>query len=142
VADIYARIATLKFDCEVEDTAHATMEFASGALGHVEVAWTATGYHEGFWINGTEGSLECDSRNGTTVLIHRFRSDRAPLGNSSDVARYELNTHSPHTNHVMNFLAAIEGRRDVVCTGQDGLEAVRLVLAAYESAERGGPVAL
>ena len=39
----------------------------------------------------------------------------------TDVARYELRGAAPHTQHVANFLAAIAGDRDVVCTGADGM---------------------
>ncbi len=138
--DVHARIATLKFDVEVEDTAVATLGFASGAIGTIEVAWTATGFQEGFWIHGTEGSLECDSRNGSNVLVHRFRTPGSPFGSATDVARYELNGLPAHSLHVANFLAAVDGTRDVICTGRDGWEAVRLVLGAYESAASGRPV--
>lgn len=139
VRDVQARTATLKFDIEVEDTAMASLGFVSGAMGTIETAWTSTGYQEGFWIQGTEGSLECDSRTGSNVLIHRFRSPGAPFGPATDVARFELNGLPAHSLHVANFLAAIDGTRDVVCTGQDGLEAVRLVLGAYESVGTGRP---
>jgi hypothetical protein len=30
----------------------------------------------------------------------------------------------------------------VICTGQDGLESVRLVLTSYESAKKGKPIAI
>jgi predicted dehydrogenase len=140
VANVFARIARLQFDIEVEDTAHASLQFASGALATIETAWTATGYHEGFWIFGTKGSLECDSRTGANTLIHRYRSAGSATGNTTDVVTHSLNAPPAHTLHVANFLAAIDGSRDVICTGHDGLEAVRLVLASYESAESGRPV--
>ncbi len=142
VADVFARTGTLKYDIEVEDTAISVLGYTSGALGHVEVAWTATGWHEGFWIHGTEGSIEVDSRVGENVLIHRFRS--SPRGDwvATDTARYELQGLDAHSQHIVNFLAAIDGTRDVVCTGADGLEAVRLVLASYDSAASGAPVVL
>ncbi|MFD1733156.1 Gfo/Idh/MocA family oxidoreductase [Deinococcus malanensis] len=41
---------------------------------------------------------------------------------------------------VMAFLEAIRGDREVVCTGEDGLEAVRLIQASYTSARLGQPV--
>ena len=142
VDSVFARIARLQYDIEVEDTAHASLAFASGALATIETAWTSTGYHEGFWIFGTQGSLECDSRTGANTLIHRFRSPGSPRGGVTDVATYALNAPPAHTTHVANFLSAINGERNVICTGVDGVEAVRLVLAAYESSETGSPVSL
>ena len=137
VRDVFARTATLKYDIEVEDTATASLSFTSGAIGQVEVAWTATGWQEAFWVFGTDGSLECDNRVGANVLTHRYRHSGATTWGDTDVARYELRGLPSHTQHVANFLAAIAGEREVVCTGVDGLEAVRLVLASYDSAERG-----
>jgi predicted dehydrogenase len=42
----------------------------------------------------------------------------------------------------MAFLAAVRGEGPVVCTGEDGREAVRLILSAYSSAASGLPVAM
>jgi predicted dehydrogenase len=140
--DVFARTATLKFDVEVEDTAIASLGFVSGAIGQIEVAWTATGWQEAFWVFGSQGSLEFDNRAASPTLVHRFRSAGSTSWHRTDVVEHPSNGPGAHAQHVANFLAAIEGERDVVCTGADGLEAVRLVLAAYESAERGVPVRL
>ncbi len=142
VADVYSRIATRKFDVEVEDTAVSSLGFVSGAIGQVEVAWTGTGWQEAFWVFGTEGSLECDNRVGPNVLTHRYRSSAGVTWADTDVARYDLQSLESHTQHVINFLSAIGGTGPVVCTGEDGLEAVRLVLASYESAGLNRPVAI
>ena len=142
VRDIYARVATRKFDVEVEDTAIASLGFASGAMGQVEVSWTGTGWQEAFWVFGTEGSLECDNRVGSNVLTHRYRGSGGTTWADTDIARYDLQGVESHTQHVANFLEAIDGERPVVCTGADGLEAVRLVLASYESAAGGTVVTL
>jgi predicted dehydrogenase len=142
VRDVFARVATRKFAVEVEDTAISSLGFVSGAMGQVEVAWTGTGWQEAFWVFGTEGSLECDNRVGANVLTHRFRDSPGTSWADTDVARYELLPAASHSVHVANFLGAIAGERDVVCTGVDGREAVRLVLASYESAERAMPVTI
>jgi predicted dehydrogenase len=143
VRDVFSRVATRKFDIEVEDTAMSSLGFTSGAMGQVEVAWTATGWHEAFWMFGTEGSLECDNRVGMNVITHRFRG---PGGGSTwadtDIARYDLQAPPSHSQHIANFLTAIDGSGPVVCTGADGREAVRLVLASYESASSGQLVTL
>ena len=50
---------------------------------------------------------------------------------------------SPHLSvGQVEGTAKFRGERDVVCTGEDGLEAVRLVLAGYESARQNAPVSL
>ncbi len=142
VRDVFARIATIKFDIEVEDTAVSSLGFASGAMGSVEVAWTGTGWQEAFWVYGTEGSLECDNRVGANVVTYRSRGSAGTTWADTDVTRFDLQGLPSHSQHVANFLAAIEGTGPIVCTGADGREAVRLVLASYESAETGRLVAL
>ena len=47
---------------------------------------------------------------------------------------------SDHSLAVASFLAAVQGAGPVVCTGEDGREAVRLALASYDSATLGQPV--
>jgi predicted dehydrogenase len=140
VEEVYARIATLKFEVEVEDTAAATLHYASGAIGVLEAAWTATGFQEAFWVYGTEGSVECDNLVSASTLTHRFRIPNGPSTSQTSVTSYSLAAPPAHTQHVANFLAAIEGKRQPICSGQDGIEAVRLVLACYESAATGSPV--
>lgn len=144
VKEIYTRMATLKFEVEVEDTAVATLVFEDGILGSVENAWTATGWEEAFAIYGTKGSLEYSNRWEHPVLRHRFRESAGTTWGDTDTAVYDFASREPgqsnHARHIANFVAAIEGKREVICTGKDGFKAVRLVLAAYESAKSNRPV--
>ncbi len=140
VREVYANIATLGFDVEVEDTSVATLTFASGTIGSVENAWTATGWEQAFWIYGTEGALEYSNR--TNVLTHRFRESPGTTFGEPDISHTTFGGRDAHTACEIDFLAAIRGEREVVCTGEDGLEAVRLVLACYESAKQNAPVPL
>lgn len=140
VDEVYARSATRKYAVELEDTAHVSLRFASGAIGTVEVAWTATGWEEGFWVYGTQGALEYTNRSGTPLLRHAYRASPGTTWGDTDVSEYRFAGDAPHTRNVRAFLAAVRGERAVLCSGDDGLEAVRLILASYESAERNQPV--
>ncbi len=142
VEEVYARTATRKFAVELEDTAHVSLRFVTGAIGTVEVAWTATGWEEGFWVYGTQGALEYTNRSGTPVLRHAFRASPGTTWGDTDVSEHRFAGDAPHARHVRAFLAAVAGERAALCSGEDGLEAVRLILAAYESAERNAPVSL
>jgi predicted dehydrogenase len=142
VAEVFARVAHRKFPVEVEDTAHVSLGFASGAIGTVEVAWTATGWDEGWSIYGSEGALEYGNRTGVPILRHYHRSSPGTPWGETDVAEHRFAGAIPHVRHVMRFVAAVRGLEEVACTGQDGREAVRLVLASYASAEAGRAVAV
>ena len=140
VAEVYCRIANRKFQVEVEDTAQVSLRFTSGALGSIEVAWTATGWEEGFWVYGTEGSLEYTNRDGSPELRHRLRTSPHTTWGETDLVRYSFQGAKPHHRHVQSFLEAVRGERQVTCSGGDGMEAVRLILAMYRSAERNSPI--
>ena len=142
VREVYARMATLKYPVEVEDTAHVSMVYGDGSLGLIEAAWTATGWEEGFWVYGTEGALECTNRYGPQNLRHAYRASPGSDWDRTDVTTFEFTGASSHTRHVMAFVAAVRGEGPVVCSGVDGREAVRLILAAYDSAAANAPVAL
>lgn len=142
IAEVYCRLANRKFEVEVEDTAQVSLRFASGALGSIEVAWTATGWEEGFWIYGTEGALEYTNRDGAYELRHRLRVSPHTTWGEPDLFRYSFGGAKPHHRHVQAFVEAVRGREPVLCSGSDGMEAVRLILAAYRSAEENAAVRL
>lgn len=146
VRELYCSMDTLKYDVEVEDTSLVNLKFASGTIGSVENSWSATGWEEAFWIYGTKGALEYSNRWESPVLKHRFRDSPGTTWDGTDTAVYDYYAtgvrHSNHAMHIANFIAAIRGEREVICSGEDGLEAVRLVLKSYESAKQNMPVSL
>jgi hypothetical protein len=100
----------------------------------------STGWEEGWWIYGSEGAFEYSNRTGEPLLRHVHRTSPGTTWGDTDVTEHRFAGISPHARHVRAFVDAVRGEREVACTGEDGREAVRLVLASYESAERGQPV--
>ena len=47
-----------------------------------------------------------------------------------------------HVDQVANFVAAVRRDEPLVCTGEDGLKSVQLILALYESARAGREINL
>lgn len=142
VSEVFGRMGTLKFEVEVEDTAHVSLRFASGALGSIETSWTTTGWDQAFHVDGTAGALEYTERDGRP----RLRHVRRPLGDTTwegaASTAWETPPGTDHARAVAAFVSAIRGERAVPCTGEDGREAVRLALASYESARSGRPVTI
>jgi predicted dehydrogenase len=142
VTHAWAQGATLGFAAEVEDTATASLRFASGALGHVETQWTATGWEMSFAVYGTRGALEYSDRSGRPVLryLHRGPADTAWADVTEET--WSEPAGSDHTRAVGAFIEAVRGERPPLCTGADGLAAVGIALACYRSfvSERLEPV--
>ncbi|AFZ68280.1 Gfo/Idh/MocA family protein [Deinococcus peraridilitoris] len=134
VVSVAARMKTLKFDVEVEDTSVVTLEFENGALASIENAWTATGWEESFSVYGTKGALECSNRLGEPKL--RFLHRESGPGHQ-DTTWYEFGHQGAHQRGVGRFVRSITEGAPVVCSGEDGRESVRLILGAYESARTG-----
>lgn len=143
VQTVFGLMDTLKYDIEVEDTSVVTLRFESGALGSVENAWTATGWEESFAVYGTLGALECSNRLGKARLRFANREGGDTGWADLDESWYEFNGNdSGHRRGVVAFVRSIVEGTPVTCTGEDGRESVRLVLAAYESARSGQTVRL
>jgi predicted dehydrogenase len=145
VSSVYCKMGTLGAwtnTVEVEDTSLVTLEFESGAIASVENAWTGIGWEEGFWVYGTEGALECTNRLGPRKLRHVHRSSPGTTWNELDETIYSFADEGGHSREIAAFWRSIRHGTPVICTGQDGLESVRLVLTSYESAKKGKPIAI
>jgi predicted dehydrogenase len=136
VQSLYARVATLAYPVEVEDLALAHLEFQSGAFGSVENSWSSVGFEEGFWVYGTKGTLECSFAGGQArQLLHYHRASQPTEWGARDVTTYKVGNEGGHGAQIAAFLESIKAKTSPICSGQDGLESVRLVLAAYQSAK-------
>jgi predicted dehydrogenase len=142
VAEVFARVGTLKFDVAVEDTAQVSLRFTSGALGHIETSWTATGWDQSFHVDGTRGTLEYTERGGRPRLRHLHRTGGDVSWEGTTSTTWETPAGTDHARAVAAFVAAIRGERRVPCSGEDGREAVRLALASFQSAADGCPVTI
>ena len=149
VARVFGRVATRLHEIEVEDTAVATLEFASGAVGTIEAATSAyPGYARRIEITGSEGTAILDgddlvaidlrnpswSDDGQTMV--RPQPGRAPENAASPI----VSDASAHQRVVEDFIAAFRNRGKPRCDGPDGRRSVALIEAIYESSRTGRSV--
>ncbi|MFP5473264.1 MAG: Gfo/Idh/MocA family protein [Gammaproteobacteria bacterium] len=148
----FASNATRGF--EVEDTAVASLQFASGALGTVMVSDTATAPWcwdfcageqpqyprqavNSHFIAGTQGSLSLPD-----LSLWHYAGDRSW---HAEMTRSQTAVHAadPYTRQLEHFVDLIEGRATVpLCSAVDGLRTLAATLAISDAAERGCTVAL
>jgi predicted dehydrogenase len=133
VKGVRGKIATLIHDIEVEDTAVATVEFESGALGVITASTCAyPGFGRTLEIYGesgyailTENTLSKLMLNGKEVSL----DEKDAIGCASDptALSYEM-----HRRQLTNFIDAIRGRAELVSDARAGKCAVRLIKEIYK----------
>jgi UDP-N-acetyl-2-amino-2-deoxyglucuronate dehydrogenase len=149
---VQARTATLLHKIEAEDTAVATLEFASGALGIFHATTAAyPGYPRRVEISGTEG----------TVILEHDRIIGAHLQNSPAVATISdaladlmasaedknqsassaaVSDFRGHQAALEDFLAAIRQNRASACDGLEGRRSLALIETIYRAAKTPDPL--
>ena len=139
VVRVQARTATLLHKIEAEDTAVATLEFASGALGIFHATTAAyPGYPRRVEVSGTEGTviLEHDRiiavelRNAAAPVIEPVAADENKSSSSAAVGDFR-----GHQAVLEDFLAAIQGKRASACDGSEGRHSIALVETIYRAAK-------
>jgi predicted dehydrogenase len=146
VTRVTAVTRTALHDVEVEDTAVACLEFASGGIGTLEVATSAyPGFPRRVELSGTEGTVVVE---GDRVVDLALRSALAePLPQHGGNANASANSPAVtdvrgHRRVIEDFLTAVRTGSAPLCDGRDGRRSVALVQAMYTSARAGRAVAL
>lgn len=156
VSAVWAQTRTSAHAIEVEDVAAAVLEFRNGAIG---VLQGSTSCYPGF-----KERIEVSGRHGTAVLegdrIVFLETDPSAPANPSpygrDLEYHPLPTHAlfqsrppeeedptvawdmQHRMQIQDFVDAIREDREPFVSGEDALEALRVVKAVYRSARLDG----
>ncbi|MEU4560554.1 Gfo/Idh/MocA family oxidoreductase [Actinoplanes sp. NPDC023936] len=152
---VTGRCATLAHQdvIEVEDTAAALIEFASGAVATVQAGTTfQPGLGVQVWVSDARGRtasvMEFPEGVGFTDVRtlpgeEAFATGYA-AGRPFDLALAEIHDHlAPyHAQQIADFVAALREDREPAVTGRDALRSLAIVEAVYESSRTGSAVEL
>lgn len=135
-------------DVDVEDVAEIGLKFADGAIGGVHVNYFQRPPVHRLEIVGTGGSLRWDNADG---ILHHYKAP-ASFGSFSDNPPAPvIDSYSPPEGFERNklfvaqtrhFIEVVRGESEPLCRLEDGVQALRLALAAYESQRTGQMVRL
>lgn len=145
VKSVYGKVQTRVHKIEGEDVGAAIVEFSNDAHGVIE-GGTALypGYPERLEIFGSKGSVIME---GGKIVAWNVEgeeeaetvSDSSPGSGASDPMAID---YSLHQYQIRDFAEAIREDRDPAVTGREGLKALALIRAIYESSAKGEKVAL
>lgn len=132
-------------ELDVEDVAEIGLKFSSGAVGGVHLNYVQRPPVHRLEIIGTNGTLRWDNADGT---LHFYKMPASFGSHSGNPPAPVLETFSPpegfERNHLFldqtrHFLEVVRGAQPV-CTLVDGVQALRLALAAKESQKKGAMI--
>jgi predicted dehydrogenase len=144
VESVFAETGRLiRPELSVEDCAQLLIKFRNGATASVDPSWSISAhnpYHYDFYLHilGAEGWLSIDDRRQALNVVSEAAADRnlyiEPFGAAADV----------DAAMVRHFLQCIRQGQATppYASGEDGLRALEIALAAYQSALLGQPVPL
>ncbi len=130
---------------ESEDLINALLTFQSGALGVVQASTAIwPGYSERVELHGSKGTAIFTGDKLTTWDVQNDSGDPAPLASevasgASDPMAISL---EPFERQFLDFAHAIETKSKPLMGGQEGLDALEIVEAAYQSCKTGAKVTL
>jgi myo-inositol 2-dehydrogenase / D-chiro-inositol 1-dehydrogenase len=119
------------------DTAIVTLKFANGALGVIDNSRRAVyGYDQRLEVFGSKGAVTADNCRPTTVEVSTMEGVVKDKPLYFFLERYT----QAYIDEVTEFAKSITEKQEVICSGNDGLQAERIAKAAKESLLKGHPV--
>jgi predicted dehydrogenase len=150
VESIAAHVATIGHTIEAEDAATVSLRFASGALGAIVATTCAMPeFAPELRIYGDLGHARIVGEEATEWAVEPGSSTWPPERQAQ--AEPAIGTLAPatwgtdatgHIRQYADLIAAIRARRAPAITGEDGRNAVQIVIAAYQASETGRAVEL
>ena len=132
---VYAEISNRMCGGDIDDTGIISVDFANGAFATIDCSWSRP-KHFPFWgnikleITGTAGTARMDM----------FAQKIDLISDKTGKYTYEYWGDDIEIAMVKAFVRSITEDTQVDITGDDGLKALQVALAAYESAETGRAV--
>lgn len=139
VAEVYAETGTRFHDIPVEDVNLLSMELADGTQFSLDGSWSRPDNWD-FWGDATVSLVGTDATVDVDCFAQKITYTDDREGGDGVQSLYWGT--DPNGGLVADFVEAVRDDRPPLITGPEGVEAVAVVEAAYESAERGEPVAV
>ena len=138
IKKVYAEIDTRFYKMDIDDCGILTMDLEDGIFATLDPSWSRPNKAFPTWgdvtmkIVGEKGTVEMDMFNQKLVLYNnqQVRAEWIYWGDNIDMGL------------IRSFIECIEKDKEPEITGEDGMKAMEVALAAYKSARLKRPVEL
>lgn len=128
VTQIYATMGSILEKCGYEDHAEIMVNFKYGITGILEVNWLTPYKRREIEITGTDGIISVDYIEQKIDVYGKFAQD------------IEMNHEEPLKEELKSFLESVARNEEPAITGEDGLNALKMVIAAQKSSKEERPI--
>ena len=137
VTEVYAELETRLHDIPVEDVNVLSMELSDGTPFLLDGSWSKPDS----WHTWGDATVELTGTDGTVAVDYTDQSIVHTPASGPDAGVNHV-LHGTDTTEALigDFVDAVRNDREPMTTPDEGLQAVAVVEAAYESAESGEPV--
>jgi predicted dehydrogenase len=135
-SEVAAMLSRHRLDfLEGEDSAQVLVRFANGLVGSIETSWAyePAGSTEVFSVVGDRGSLWSDGRR----LLFKERGQEPAV-----IMEADADVPETITLEIIDFISCLRTGRRPLNTEVEGISVLKVILAAYASADSGRVVAL
>lgn len=139
VVEVYAEIGTgvLHPGLGIDDVGLLSFTLANGVYGTLDTSWSRPPSYPTWG----DVKIEVTGENGV-LYVDTFRQQLAVSSEKSGKTHWHPWGSDMNQGLIDDFVAMIQSGRAPSITGEDGLRALEVALAAYRSAETGQPVAV
>ena len=128
VKDVYSSMGSILERSEYEDHAEIMVNFTGGMTGMLEVNWLTPYKRREISITGTDGIISVDYIDQSIDVHGKFAQD------------IQIEHKEPLGEELRSFLDAVKNNKKPVITGEDGYNALKMVIAANLSSKNNQPV--
>ncbi len=126
VSCVAKKLSTLEIN--VEDTAILILEHESDVISEVHLDFVQRASDRSLKIIGSEGTLRCDFLNNTVTY---FSTRTNAWTEVFHMAAFDIN--NTYIGEMTHFIRCLEGKDTPLCDINQGVEVLRIILAAYLS---------
>ena len=130
ITQVYGTMNSILDDCDFEDHAEIMVSFDDETTGIIEVNWLTPYKRRELELTGTDGIISVDYIKQSIEVYGKFGQD------------IEIKHEEPLKGELKSFLKAVVNNEEPVITGEDGLKALEMVIAAKRSSKEHRPISL